>query len=113
MTPRSAADAAQAYFAAVNARDAAAMREVFAPQGELVTPAGRVVGPDQIAAFYTRQAFAAEDLEAHPGPLLVDGNRVAVEIELHMHGQRTRVADFFEVRDGLIQRLAVYLAGPA
>jgi hypothetical protein len=113
MTTRQTAETAAAYFAAINARDPAAIRRVFAPQSELITPAGRFVGAAQIADFYAAQAFTATDLAAHPGPLLVDGERVAVEIVLQMHGQSTRVADFFEVRDGLVQRLAIYLAGPA
>jgi ketosteroid isomerase-like protein len=113
MAPRDPAATATAYFAAINARDPAAIRAVFAPQGELLTPAGRVVGPDAIAEFYASQAFTAPDLRAHPGPLVVGGERVAVEIELQMHGQRTRVADVFVVRDGRIERLAVYLGGPA
>jgi ketosteroid isomerase-like protein len=113
MATRSPADTAAAYFAAINARDTAGIQQVFAPQGELITPAGRVVGPAAIAEFYAAQAFAAADLHARPGPLLIVGDRVAVEIVLQMHGLQTRVADFFEVRDGRIDRLAVYLGGPA
>jgi hypothetical protein len=113
MTTRSATETAEAYFAAINGRDPAGIRAVFAPQGELVTPAGRVTGASQIAEFYASQAFTAADLAARPGPFLVSGERVAVEIELQMHDQRTRVADFFLVRAGLIERLAVYLGGPA
>jgi hypothetical protein len=113
MSSRPPADTAQAYFRAINARDPQAIRDVFAAEGALVTPAGRISGRDAIAAFYAAQAFTAPDLHAEPGPLLVGGDSVAVEIVLRMHGQRTRVADFFLVRDGLIERLAVYLAGPA
>jgi len=112
MTTRSPADTAQAYFAAINARDAAAIREVFAPTGELLSPAGRIVGPDAIAEFYAAQAFTASDLLARPGPMLVSGERVAVEIILQVHGQQSRVADFFEIRAGCIERLAIYLGGP-
>ncbi len=113
MPTRSPAETAAAYFAAINARDTAGIQQVFAAQAELITPAGRVVGPAAIAEFYAAHAFTAADLHAQPGPLLVDGDRVGVEIVLQMHGGRTRVADFFEIRAGCITRLAVYLAGPA
>lgn len=111
MTTRSPADTAQAYFTAINARDAAAIRTMFAPTGELLSPAGRIVGSDAIAEFYATQAFTASDLLARPGPLLVSGERVAVEIVLQIHGQRSRVADVFEIRAGRIERLAIYLGG--
>jgi ketosteroid isomerase-like protein len=110
---RSPAETAGAYFAAINARDPVALRAAFAPDGELITPAGRIAGRAAIADFYAGQAFAATDLHARPGPLLVAGPEVAVEIVLEMYGQRTRVADVFRIRDGLIERLAVYLGGPA
>ena len=112
MTTRSPAETARAYFAAINARDAAAIRAVFAPTGELISPAGRIVGADAIAEFYAAQAFTAPDLLAQPGPLLVVGDRVAVEIVLRIHGQQSRVADVFDVRAGRVERLAVYLGGP-
>ena len=113
MTFRGPAEVADAYFAAINARDPAAIRAVFAPQAELVTPAGRFVGAAAIADFYATQAFTAPDLAAQPGPYLVDRQWLAVEIVLQMHGQRSRVADVFDVRDGVIQRLTIYLGGPA
>ncbi len=113
MATRGPAETATAYFAAINARDPAAIRAVFAPQAELITPAGRFVGVTAIAEFYAAQAFTAADLAAEPGPFLVGGDRLAVEIVLQMHGQRSRAADVFEIRDGAVQRLAVYLGGPA
>ena len=104
--------AVEAYFAAINARDAAGIRALFEPDGELVTPAGRVSGAAAIADFYSTQAFGATDLRAVPGPLMISGNRVSVEIRLRMHGLESRVADFFEIDRGRIGRLSVYLGGP-
>lgn len=110
MPTRTPAETVQAYFAAVNGRDIEAIQQVFAPQGELVTPTGRFVGPQAIAEFYAAAVFPAADLVARPVLLLADGERVGVEIELTMHGQKTRVADFFLIRHGRVERLAVYLA---
>jgi SnoaL-like domain len=113
MSPRSPRDIAAAYFTAIRARDVEGIKQVFAPGGELVTPTGTYVGPDGIADFYAGQAFTVPDLQPQTGPFVIDGNRVAVEIVLQMHGQKSRVADFFEICDGLIQRLTIYLGGAA
>jgi ketosteroid isomerase-like protein len=101
-----------AYFDAIRARDVEALRELFAPDAELVTTAGVVVGRGGVAAFYRDNAFRAEELEPRPGALIVDGGRVAVEIELRIDGGVVPVADFFTIEDGLIRRLAIY-SGPA
>src|SRR5262249_41600022 len=57
-------------------------------------------------------AFNVEDLWPEPGPLLVEGERVAVEIRLRMAGNVTLVADVFTLAGGRIRRLAIY-TGPA
>jgi ketosteroid isomerase-like protein len=101
-----------AYFDAIRARDVDALRELFAPDAELVTTAGVVVGRDAVAAFYRDSAFQIDDLEPRPGPLLVDGTRVAVEIELRIGGRVAPVADFFTIEDGRIRRLAIYSGPP-
>ena len=113
MRIRDPEETAEAYFAAIRAHDVEGIKHVFAPKGELVTPTGTYVGPDSIAEFYAGQAFAAPDLQPQVGPFIVAGGRVAVEIILQMYGQKSRVADVFEISDGLIQRLSVYLGGAA
>lgn len=102
---------ADAYFAAIRARDAEALRALFAPDAELLSMGGVVHGNDAIAAFYATGAFTIEDLAPSVGAYVVDGSRVAVEIELRMNGRTTAVADVFTVEDGLIRRLGIYL-GP-
>jgi hypothetical protein len=42
---------------------------------------------------------------ARTGALIVDGERVAVEIELRMNGKVSLVGDFFTLRNGRIERL--------
>jgi len=100
-----------AYFDAIRERDVDALRGLFTEDAELVNAAGTWTGPDAIAEFYAGTAFGFADLSPTPGPLLVDRDRVAVEIVLRMDGRDTAVADVFEVRDGRIARLAIYL-GP-
>jgi ketosteroid isomerase-like protein len=109
MSAADPASVAASYFAAIRARDVEAIKACFAEDAELVNAAGTVTGRDAIADFYASSAFTFEDLAPHPGPFLVDGDRVAVEIDLTMAGRSNRVADFFEIRDGSIRRLAIYM----
>ncbi len=107
-----AAALAEAYFAAVRTGDTEAMRTLFAPEAELVTVAGIYRGPDEVARFYSDLVFAtSEHLDPHPGPFIIEGDRLSVEIELHRDGKVQRFADFFTVWDGKIQRLVIYV-GP-
>jgi hypothetical protein len=105
-------DVALAYFAAIRIRDPVRIREVFTPDAELTTMAGTVRGNDEIASWYAANAFKAGELDPRPGPFLVDGERLAVEIDLRMGDSVTRVADMFTFDGDRIARLAVYL-GPA
>lgn len=109
MNANDPASVATRYFAAIRARDVEAIRSCFADDSELINAAGTVVGRDAIAEFYAKTAFAFGDLEPHPGPYILDGDRLAVEIDLRMAGRSNRVADVFEIRDGLIHRLAIYM----
>jgi ketosteroid isomerase-like protein len=103
------ADLARAYFAAVTDHDADAVAACFADDAELVTATGTYRGPQAIADFYRQNAFQFDDLRPSPGPLLVEGDRVAVEIDLFMGGRSSPVADFFTIHEGRIQRLVIYL----
>ena len=101
-----------AYFAALQARDADALGALFTDNADLVTVAGTFTGPTAIAGFYRDLAFQVEDLWPEPGPLIIDGERVAVEIELRMNGKVSLVGDFFTLRNGRIERLLI-CSGPA
>ena len=100
---------ARAYFAAITAHDADAVQACFHDDAELVTSTGTYRGPAAIGDFYRQNAFKFEDLRPTPGPFLVDGDRLAVEIELRMGGRTTPVADFFTVEGERIRRLVIYL----
>jgi ketosteroid isomerase-like protein len=96
-----------AYFAAIRAKDADALGALFTHDADLVTMAGTFTGPAAIAGFYRDVAFQVEDLWPEPGPLIVDGERVAVEIRLRMNGKVSLVGDFFTLRNGRIERLLI------
>ena len=97
----------RAYFEAVEAGDAQSVRSLFAPDAELSSAAGSVTGADGIGVMYER-AFSTGASRPRPGPLVVDGERIAVQIELETDGGSARLGDFFTISDGRIQRLAIY-----
>ena len=101
-------DAIHAYFAAIRARDADALGDLFTDDAELVNGAGTFSGRDAIVGFYRDLAFTIDDLWPEPGPLIVDGDRVAVEIRLRMGGGTTLVGDVFTLENGRIARVAIY-----
>jgi ketosteroid isomerase-like protein len=102
------AELATAYFEAIRGRDVEGIRRMFAPDAELTTAFGVTQGADAIAGFYRDYAFGFDDLWPELEPLIVDGNRVAVEITLTAAGQTTKVADVFEIEGEHIRRLTIY-----
>jgi ketosteroid isomerase-like protein len=104
--------AIHAYFAAIRARDTAALGDLFTDDAELVTAAGTFSGRDAIIGFYRDLAFGIDELSPEPGVFIVDGDRVAVEIELRMGGATLLVADVFTLSGGRISRVAIYSGPP-
>jgi hypothetical protein len=102
------AELATAYFDAIRGKDVEKIRSLFAADATLKTAFGVTEGADAIADFYANYAFQFDDLWPEPGPLIADGNRVAVEITLTAAGQTTNVADVFEIVDDKIHRLTIY-----
>jgi ketosteroid isomerase-like protein len=102
------ADVARAYFAAVTAHDPEAIAACFAEDAELFTAAGAFRGREAIGGFYRDSMFNVDDLRPTPGPLIVDGNRVAVEIDLLTGGRHVAVGDFFTIEDDRITRLVIF-----
>jgi hypothetical protein len=62
-------------------------------------------------SYPAHDEFQVDDLRPTPGPFVVDGNRVAVEIDLLMGGRRTAVGDFFTIEGDKILRLVIFF-GP-
>ncbi len=98
----------RAYFEGITAHDADAVQACFADDAELVTAAGKFEGAEAIGGFYRDNLFQSADLRPSPGPLIVDGNRVAVEIDLLTGGRHIAVGDFFTVNGDKIRRLVIF-----
>jgi hypothetical protein len=98
---------ADSYFAAVTAHDPDAVQACFANDAELVTGGATYEGAQAIGDFY-RQSINVPDLKPTPGPYVVDGNRLAVEIDLFAAGNHIHVADFFTFDNDKITRLVIY-----
>src|SRR5512132_2564459 len=105
------ADVAHAYFAGVTAHDADAIAACFAEDAELVTNAGTFQGREAIGGFYRDSLLQADDVRPAPGAFIVDGNRVAVEIDLLRGGRHILVGDFFTIDGDTISRLVIFF-GP-
>jgi hypothetical protein len=103
----SVVELANAYFDAVRARDGARLRELFAADAILVSGGMTQVGAETIANWYETQAFLVEP-EPMLGPFIVDGDRLAVEIDLRTNLGHMAVCDIIEARAGKIERLAIY-----
>lgn len=98
---------ANAYFDAIRARDADRLRSLFARDAVLASGGVTHVGRDAIAEWYATQAFLIEP-EPSLGPFIVDGDRLAVEIDVHTSIGKMSVCDVFETKNGEIERLAIY-----
>ncbi|WIY01080.1 SDR family NAD(P)-dependent oxidoreductase [Amycolatopsis mongoliensis] len=107
---RSPAEAARGYFDALLGEDADAIQALFAEDAVLDVPGTKLAGNAAITAFY-RKLFTTGGPKPAPGPLLVDGDRVAVQIEVRYQGQDLRFADFFTVdNEGRLTRVVAYQA---
>jgi hypothetical protein len=96
------------YFEAVRARDLDALCALFHADADVLVGGGHHTGIRAITEFYA-SAFAADPPNPAPGPLLVAGEVVAVEIVNHRaSGAVVELADFFTVEDGRIRRLRAY-----
>ena len=102
------ADVAQAYFAGVTAHDADAIAACFAEDALLVTNTGTFHGREAIRGFYRDSLLQSEDVRPSPGPFIVDGNRLAVEIDLLRGGRHIAVGDFFTIDGDTISRLVIF-----
>jgi len=98
---------ADAYFAAVSAHDPDAVQACFADDAELVGGGNSYKGAQAIGDFY-RQSITVPDLKPSPGPYVIDGNRLAVQIDLSIAGNHLHVADFFTIDNGKITKLVIY-----
>jgi hypothetical protein len=110
-TTSTLAQVVQAYFAGVTAGDVEAVASLFADDAVLQNAAGTLEGAEAIRRMY-QNGLAPGAMRPQVGPLVIDGDVVAVEIDLHTGGTRVALADFFTIRDGKIQRLVIYSLTP-
>lgn len=103
----SVVELANAYFDAIRARDGSRLRELFAADAILISGGMTQVGAEAIANWYETQAFLVEP-EPMLGPFIVDGDRLAVEIDLHTNLGKMAVCDVIEANSGKIERLVIY-----
>jgi NAD(P)-dependent dehydrogenase (short-subunit alcohol dehydrogenase family)/ketosteroid isomerase-like protein len=109
-TTRTPREAAAAYFDAVRRKDADALQELFSDDAEFDVPGTTLRGNKEIGEFY-RNTFTRSTPQPTPGPLVADGDRVSVQIALHLDGADHRFADFFTVTtEGRIARMVAYQA---
>jgi uncharacterized protein len=101
-------DAVRTKFDAVNRHDLRAVVESYAPQARLMASdfCAPRIGRSEVERTYTALFSSIDDLSVRLDHVLADGNHVAVRFRVlgSVGGQRFEVpiADFFEVRDGLI-----------
>lgn len=101
----------KAYFAGVQDADAYAVAALFAPDAVLHNTAGTLTGADAIQRMY-ENGLAPGVMKPTPTQYVVNGDHVAVEISLLTDGREVLLGDFFTIRDGKIQRLAIYSLSP-
>ncbi|WP_327098189.1 nuclear transport factor 2 family protein [Nocardia vinacea] len=101
----------RAYFDAVTAGDPKAVGALFAPDAELHNAAGVLRGAAAITKMY-EGGLGPGKMKPSPGPFVIDGERVAVEIDLMADGKPLALGDFFTIRDGKIHYLAIYSLKP-
>lgn len=104
-------DVVAAYFDGVTAADPGAVADLFAPDAVLQNAAGTLTGADAIRRMYDN-GLAPGAMKPTPQRFVVDGENVAVEIDLIANGNSVKLADFFTVRNGKIERLAIYSLTP-
>jgi hypothetical protein len=97
------------YFSAVTARDLEYLALLFAPEAVLESGGTRLVGRDAVLSYYRTNTFTFDDFRPAPGPLDIDpsGQRVTVDIAVHLGGQERSVHDVFEFVDGRITSLHI------
>lgn len=102
--------AVRGYFDAVRRKDADTLYDLFTEDADFDVPGARLTGNHAVRDFY-RGVFERSTPLPTPGPLMADGDQVAVRIALHLDGADYRMADFFTIApDGRISRMHAYRA---
>ena len=94
------------YFAAVSAQDRSMLEALMAPHIVLQSGPVRLEGRDNVLEYYGA-TFAYPDFRPAPGPPVIEGNRVTVDIDVHLGGHDAVVRDVFELEAGRITSLHI------
>ena len=95
------------YFTAVTAQDPALVRGLFSPDATFDVDGDVRHGHEEILSYYTENTFVFEDFRPDPGPLVVDGTTVTVDIDVHLGGNIRSVRDVFATDGQRITNLEV------
>ncbi len=95
------------YFTAVTAQDPALLRGLFSPDATFDVDGDVRHGHEEILSYYTENTFVFEDFRPDPGPLVVDGTTVTVDIDVHLGGNIRSVRDVFATDGQRITNLEV------
>jgi hypothetical protein len=111
-----ARNAADTYFNAVNTKDLALLRTIFAQDATLQVPAaitpgnpeGTFHGIDNVMGFFTNVSFPDKAVLTYTH-VYEDGGSCVVELEGQLPDRKVEALDIFTVGDdGLVTRMAVY-----
>jgi steroid delta-isomerase len=114
-TPESVRAVVDAYVAASNENDRAAVLALFAPDAVWHDPVGQPphVGVEGIGAFFDQARAMADRIEMKPSDVIVCGNEAAMIMEIHATiGGGTMIMDVVETfalnDDGKIEGMKAY-----
>ncbi len=100
----------QSYFSCMRNRDPG-VAELFHLDARLIGLGTIVSGRPAIAEFYAGAIRNAAPTPEALGPLLVEGNRVAAEVAIHLNdGSVMHVVDLFVVDGSLIRSLTYFVS---
>jgi len=103
---------AERYFASVRDRDIERFMALFNKDATFVLPDGREVVGEGAIREMELAVFKSGVPTPSPGAMVVGENSIAVEVQVHLAGGGVRrIASFFQLREGRIQRLSVYRQG--
>ena len=105
-------DVVEKYFRANRTKDLKLMRSILANDVEITSQAGTVKGADACVNLADEFHKRTGGVDPHPGPLVIDGDTVAVQIRAHLPQLKEirNLADFFTIKDGKITQLFIYQA---
>ena len=108
LSHKSPQDVVTDYFRRVASQDMQQILDIFSPGAEIEIGQGVFKGRDEIKTFYESGPLKFRQFRPEPGPFFITDNVVAVEVTLHGDGRKQKIADFFEVENGLVKKLVIY-----